>query len=101
MGYFAELDSDEIVIRVISVSNDVLGEPEITFPSTEPVGQDFISTVLGLPGEWRQTSFNANFREFFAAPGYRYDSERDQFVPPEWTLENGEWVAPPEPDPIV
>lgn len=83
MGYFAQLDENGIVQQVISISNDVLNEPEFTFPDTEPVGRAFISQTLGLPGEFRQTSFNGSFRGRYAGIGYRYDRDLDEFVPPE------------------
>lgn len=32
--------------------------------------------------------------------GYTYDRERDEFVPPGWTLVDGVWTSPPvEPSP--
>lgn len=103
MGYFAQLDENGIVQQVISVSNDVLNEPEFTFPDTEPLGRVFLSQTLGLSGEFRQTSFNGNFRGRFAGVGYRYDSERDQFIAPQpypsWILGAfGDW-KPPVPHP--
>lgn len=82
MGYFAQLDEDGVVQQVISISNDVLGEPTLTFPETEPVGRAFIANTLRLPGWWRQTSFNGNFRGRFAGIGFRYDKELDEFVAP-------------------
>lgn len=100
MGYFAQIDENGIVQQVISISNDVLNEPEFTFPDTEPVGRVFISKVLGLPGEWKQTSFNGNFRGRYAGIGYRYDSERDEFIPPQpfpsWSLNEDTclWESP-------
>lgn len=104
MGYFAQIDDNGIVQQVISISNDVLNEPEFTFPETEPIGRVFISKTLGLPGEWRQTSFNGNFRGRYAGIGFRYDPERDQFIAPQpypsWSLDSeGNWVPPiPQPN---
>ena len=83
MGYFAQLDDHGIVQQVISISNDVLNEPDFTFPDTEPLGRAFISQTLGLPGEFRQTSFNGNFRGRYAGIGYKYDAALDEFVAPE------------------
>ena len=60
MAHFAQV-KDGIVAQVIVVSNDVVGE----FPASEPIGQAFIAS-LGLGGEWKQTSYNANFRGKFA-----------------------------------
>lgn len=94
MGYFAQIDETDHVAQVISVNNSVLGEDALQFPDTEGAGRAFIANTLRLEGEWRQTSFNGNFRVRFAGVGFFYDRERDEFVPPEWTLVDGEWVAP-------
>lgn len=85
MGYFAEINENGIVQQVISVNNSVLGEDMLSFPETEPVGRAFIANNLGLSGEWRQTSYNGNFRGRYAGIGFRYDRELDEFVPPEVT----------------
>ena len=63
MAYFAELDDNNIVLSVISISNEICGEPELSFPDTELNGCDFISNVLKLDGVWKQTSYNSNFRK--------------------------------------
>lgn len=87
MGHFARLNSDNVVEEVIVISNDVLNEPEFTFPDTEPLGRVFISKTLGLPGEFRQTSFNGSFRGRYAGIGYKYDAVLDEFVAPEAPVE--------------
>ena len=81
MGYFAKID-DGVVTEVIKISNDILGEPTLTFPETESAGRAFIANTLRLEGEWRQTSVNGNFRDTYAGIGYSYDSENDVFVAP-------------------
>ena len=78
MAHFAHI-IDNIVHRVIVVSNDDCGGGD--FPESEPIGQAFIAS-LGLAGEWRQTSFNSNFRSKYAGIGDRYDAELDEFVSP-------------------
>lgn len=78
MAHFAQVSGD-VVTQVIVVSNDDCGGGE--FPQSEPVGQEFIAS-LGLPGLWKQTSYNSNFRGTYAGIGYRYDSELDEFVAP-------------------
>jgi hypothetical protein len=35
-----------------------------------------------LAGEWRQTSYNANFRDTYAGIGYTFDADLDVFVAP-------------------
>ena len=82
MAYFAELDETNTVLRVISISNDVCGEPTLGFPDTCAAGRAFIANTLKLGGEWKQTSYNSNFRGKYAGIGDRYDAELDEFVSP-------------------
>lgn len=81
MAYFAKIE-DDIVTQVISVSNDVCGEPTLDFPDTCAAGRAFIANTLKFDGVWKQTSFNNNFRGVYAGIGYTYDAELDEFVPP-------------------
>lgn len=100
MGYFAKLNQDKIVEEVISINNEVLREPEISFPNTEIYGQNFIKDVLLLDGEWKQTSYNKSFRKNYASVGFSYDSQLDAFLPPKpfpsWILnqEICDWYSP-------
>ena len=82
MAYFAELNNNTVV-RVISISNDICGEPTLSFPETESAGRAFIANTLKLEGTWKQTSFNNNFRGIFASIGYTYDADLDVFVAPQ------------------
>ena len=81
MAYFAKLENN-IVVQVISVSNDVCGEPTLDFPDTEGAGRAFIANTLKLAGTWKQTSYNNNFRGRYAGIGYTYDAVNDVFVAP-------------------
>jgi hypothetical protein len=92
MSHFAELDDNNVVIRVLVGNND--------FPNE---GYDWFVENLG--GRWVQTSYNGNFRKNYASTGYTYDEELDAFIPPKlfesWVLneETCQWVAPvPYPD---
>jgi hypothetical protein len=92
MAHFAELDENNIVIRVLVVSNDL-----------EHRGADFLANDLGLGGNWIQTSYNGNIRKQYAGVGYNYDSVADVFIAPQpypsWLLdENFDW-QPPTPKP--
>jgi hypothetical protein len=78
MAHFARID-EGIVREVIVIDNDDCGGGD--FPESEPIGQAFIASI-GLDGEWRQTSYNGNFRGCYAGIGYTYDAELDEFVPP-------------------
>lgn len=97
MAYFAQLDQHGTVLQVISISN--ADAPDPAPADSEPLGQGFIADVLGLPGEWRQTSYNGNFRKQYCGPGYRYDAFADVFIAPQpypsWTLDaNHDWQPP-------
>ena len=82
MAYFAELDNNNIVQRVISISNDVCGEPTLNFPDTCAAGRAFIANTLKLGGVWKQCSYNASFRAAYPGIGWKYDAENDVFVAP-------------------
>jgi hypothetical protein len=78
MAHFAELDSENKVLRVIVVSNeDTL---DSTNTENEEVGIAFCKRLLG--GKWKQTSYNNSIRKNYAGVGYTYDSERDAFISP-------------------
>lgn len=77
MAHWAEVDNNNIVLRVLVGSNDDPNE-----------GYDWIMENLG--GRWMKTSFNGNIRKNFAGIGYTYDETRDAFIPPKPV--EGEWV---------
>ena len=78
MAHFARIDNG-VVRQVIVISDDVAPDPA---PDNESLGQAFIADVLRLAGEWKQTSYNGNFRGRYAGLGYTYDPVLDEFVPP-------------------
>lgn len=78
MAHFAQVVGTTVV-NVMVISNDDCDN--LPFPESEPIGQAFIAS-LGFPGQWLQTSYNANFRGCYAGIGYTYDPQIDQFVPP-------------------
>jgi hypothetical protein len=87
MAHFAELDENNIVLRVLVTDNNAPNE-----------GYDWLLENLG--GTWIQTSYNGNIRKNFAGIGYSYDPERDAFIPPKpfdsWLLNEStcQWQAP-------
>jgi len=103
MAHFAKIE-DNVVTQVIVVSNDVCGEPTLDFPDTCAAGRAFIANTLKLDGEWKQTSFNNNFRKQYCGVGFTYLTDADVFVAPQpypsWTLDaNHDWQPPtPRPD---
>jgi len=78
MAHFARID-DGIVREVIVIDNADCGGGD--FPESEAVGQAFIASI-GLAGDWRQTSYNGNFRGTYAGIGYAFDADLDEFVAP-------------------
>ena len=84
MAHFARVDEQNVVREVIVISDDVAPDPA---PDNESAGRAFIANVLGLAGEWKQTSYNGNFRGRYAGLGYTYDPDLDEFVPPPVTEE--------------
>lgn len=101
MAHFAQLDENNVVQQVIVIANEDCGDGE--FPSSEVIGQEFISR-LGLGENWKQTSYNNNFRKRYAGIGFTYDETNDVFLSPKpfnsWILNaEFEWEAPvPQPD---
>lgn len=86
MAHFAELDSNNVVLRVVVIDNE-----------HEDDGAAYCHALLG--GRWIQTSYNARIRKQFARPGLVYSEARDMFVAPQpkpwYELEaDGEWRSP-------
>lgn len=96
MAHFAELDSNNVVLRVIVVSNADTSSADGT--EKEYIGAAFCERLLG--GTWKQTSYNGNFRKNYAGVGYIYDAQRDAFIAPQpypsWTLDEStcQWNPP-------
>ena len=96
MAHFAELNSDNEVLRVIVVANNELLDDN--GDEQESLGVAFCASLFG--GTWKQTGYNANIRKNYAGIGYTYDSTRDAFIAPQpyasWTLDEStcKWEAP-------
>lgn len=94
MAHFAEIDEQNLVVRVLVTNNNDPNGDE---------GHQWLIDTFG--GTWIKTSYNANIRKNFAGVGFLYDSIRDAFIPPKivnsWILdeETCQWTAPiPYPD---
>ena len=99
MSHFAEIDSDNIVTKVIVISQENID-----------------SGNWGNPSNWIQTSYNTRggkhydqdgvedsgvaLRYNYAGSGYTYDADKDAFIAPKpypsWTLVEAtcQWEAP-------
>jgi hypothetical protein len=86
MSHWAEIDENNIVLRVLVGNNS---EPD--------EGEAFMNS---LGGTWVKTSYNGNIRKNYAGIGMSYDAERDAFIAPQpyasWILneETCRWEAP-------
>jgi len=84
MAHFAEIDENNIVLRVLRVADS----------------EESIWPVYPYTGTWVQTSYNNQIRKNFAGIGYTYDAVRDAFIPPQpypsWELveDTCQWQAP-------
>jgi hypothetical protein len=99
MAHFAELNSNNVVLRVVVACNQDIanngGE------QSEQAAEHF-KTVCKLSEngvKWVQTSYNNNFRKQFAGTGKIYDSIKNKFISSQpfasWSLDsNDDWQAP-------
>mgnify|MGYP003111769990 CR=1 FL=1 len=102
MAHFTKLNSDNIVLTIEVVSDDIA--------TTEQAGVNFLNNLYGTSDVWKQTSYNTRggvhqlggtpFRKNYAGIGYEYDQTRDAFISPKpfnsWILneETCLWEAP-------
>ena len=86
MSHWAELDSNNVVIRVLVGDNNEADE-----------GEAFINS---LGGTWIKTSYNGTIRKNYAGVGFTYDKERDAFIAPKPKGNTGfdestcQWIMP-------
>jgi hypothetical protein len=67
MSHWAELDENNIVIRVLVGDNNEADE-----------GEAFMNSLGGV---WVKTSYNSTIRKNFAGVGMSYDENLDAFIP--------------------
>ena len=89
MSHWAEIDENNIVLRVVVGDNN------------DPNGDEGYQWLIdNLGGNWIKTSYNNNFRKKYAGMGYIYDPVLDIFLEPQpypsWIIstEKLDWVAP-------
>ena len=99
MAHFAELDSNNIVLRVLCLENSVMENDQ--GQRVEQLGIEFLQNLYGLDTIWVQTSYNTRagiyyvpgtnevspdqslaFRKNYAGIEYSYDTTRDAFINP-------------------
>jgi len=96
MAHFAELDANNVVLRVIVVGN--ADTSDASGVEKEHIGAAFCEKLFG--GTWKKTSYNGTIRKRYAGIGYTYNADLDAFVAPKpyasWVLNNetADWEAP-------
>jgi hypothetical protein len=71
MAHWAEIDQNNVVLRVLVGDNN------------DPAGDEGYQWLLdNLAGTWIKTSYNGNIRKNFAGIGFTYDEALDAFIPP-------------------
>ena len=89
MSHWAEIDENNIVLRVLVGNNNSADE-----------GEAFMNS---LGGTWVKTSYNGTIRKNFAGIGFEYRADIDAFVAPQpylsWTLDEEAKWQPPVPYP--
>ena len=85
MSHWAELDENNVVIRVLVGDNNEADE-----------GYQWLIDNLG--GTWVQTSYNNRIRGTYAGISYSYNADEDIFIAPQpypsWIRVGSFWEAP-------
>ena len=111
MAHFAELNSNNTVLRVLCLDNAMMENEEGV--RVEQLGIDFLQNLYGTNTIWAQTSYNTRagiyyiqgtnevspdqskaFRKNYAGIDWTYDPTRNAFI-------NPEPVVPPEDEQYV
>ena len=98
MAHFAKIDENNVVTQVIVVANE--DTTDTNGVEVEEIGVAFCKKLLGAETNWKQTSYNNNFRVRYAGIGYSFSEELNAFIPPKpfasWVLveETADWVSP-------
>ena len=107
MAHWAEIDENSIVVRVtVGENNDPAGDEGYSW-LIENLGGTWIKTSYNaIGGKWRnpetnEITDNPGFRKNYAGIGFKYDEQRDAFIPPKPEFNpldendneiNGQWI---------
>lgn len=98
MAYFAQLDNNNVVVKVICVDDKVIINPW-TGDEEEMLGRAHCKLNYGR-GDYKQTFKDGSSRTRCAVVGGTYSEELDAFILPKkyesWTLDEvtKDWVSP-------
>jgi|TARA_R100000234_G_scaffold54502_1_gene32645 hypothetical protein len=82
MAHFAELDENNVVLRVVVIDNNDVAN---NGGDQSVAAENFVKSIVPFSENgksWKQTSYNHNFRGQYAAITMTYDSVKDEFVDP-------------------
>jgi len=114
MAHYAELDENNIVLRVVVIADEDSQDSEGN--ETEEAGVAFCQSLFGEDTTWKKTSYNTRrgvhklggtpYRANFAGIGFTYNEDADVFIEPSdypsWVLNtNGYYYEAPTPRPEV
>ena len=89
MEYYAEINDENLVVRIICVDDKYNDETE---------GSSYLQSFLG--GNWKRTKKDGSIKGNRARIGYTYFVDQDLFMPPKphnsWSMStaNATWQAP-------
>ncbi len=110
MAHFAEIDTNNVVIEIVRVNNDVVNN--LPFPESESLGIEFLNNLYQSSNVWIQTSYNTRgnvhygedgnpdggiaFRKNYAVIGGTYCHANDAFISPQpypdWIIDTDTFV---------
>ena len=100
MAHFAQLNENNISTQVIVVNDSDSGGGSL---ATENIGIAFCRSIFGQNTNWKQTSYNSNFRKNYCGIGFTFDPTKGTdgaFIAPKpfpsWLLNETTclWEAP-------
>ena len=80
MAHFAELNSSNVVLRVIVIDN---ADVNANGGELSAGAEAFVETIVpysAIGNSWKQTSYNNVFRKQYAGNGFTYDVSKDKFI---------------------
>ena len=92
MASFAKIGDNNEVLEVMSVNNEVI--TDANGQEQEALGISFLTQLTGH-SNWKQCSYNNNFRKCYPGIGFTYDEVKDAFISPKpfnsWILDENTW----------
>ena len=101
MAHYTFLDSNNIVTEVITGVDEEIIQTDLNGTQVGGSSEAWETFYGNIRNQvCKRTSYNGNYRKNYAGIGYKYDQERDAFIPPKpfnkWVLNEDtcNWEAP-------